>query len=89
MELTSEADLASNDGIELCYVSWVGDDTKCVHSHCEDKNEAKSKIIENLSKEGVKIMKIASGENLLINFDFQTVKVNKGHKLDVISDLFV
>ncbi|KAH0789839.1 serine/threonine-protein phosphatase 6 regulatory ankyrin repeat subunit B-like [Histomonas meleagridis] len=94
LQTTNEADLESNDGVEFCYVSWVGEETKCVHSHtfvvhCSDKNEAKTKIIESLAKEGIKIMKKSGSDNLLINFDFQTVKVNKGQKLEVISDLFV
>ena len=85
----------SPGGVEVVYVSWVGEATGCVHSQvfyveCSTKAEAREKILAKLTALGVEVKKKndpVQGPVPLINFDFQTLKKNEGQESDVISDV--
>ncbi|OHS97008.1 hypothetical protein TRFO_36836 [Tritrichomonas foetus] len=90
-----EADEFSPFGLEIVYASWVGDDSKCVHSHlfhvtCENKTVAKEKILKKIEECGSRVKRKSNqlGEPLpLINYDFQTLKRNEGQETQIIADI--
>lgn len=77
-------------GFEYVYASWVGEESKSIHSHmfyteCQNKTEAKEKIINKLKSEGIQIK--CSNKVPMINFDFQTFQQTKGQDSVVLSDI--
>ncbi|KAH0792281.1 ankyrin 2,3/unc44 [Histomonas meleagridis] len=89
LAIIDEADNPSPNGFEICYASWVSASSNCVSSYtfhvkCATKTEAKEKILQALTDNGIKVL---AKPNPLINYDFQTLKTNEGQESDVISDL--
>lgn len=87
----------SIDGMEICYVSWVGAKTKCVHSkkfyiRCQTKKDGREKILNKLKELKVEIETYISPEGNkenLILFDFQTHKPAQEQMSDILSDIEV
>ena len=94
LSVIDEADEES-PGEELCYASWVGEESKCVHTfqfyvRCQNKAEAREKILAKIQECGCKIKTktLPTGEVVpLISYDFQTVKKNEGQNLQIVSDV--
>ena len=90
-----EADEASPLGVEIVYASWVGEQSKCVHSKtfhvlCSNKTEAKDKILKRIEESGCYVLNKtdALGQRVpMINYDFQTLKRNEGQKSEIYSDI--
>ncbi|OHT16210.1 hypothetical protein TRFO_13371 [Tritrichomonas foetus] len=97
LSVIPEGDEESIGGYEHVYASWVGEETKCVHSHlfhvtCKTKTEAKEKILQKLNDLKVAVKTKSNPQDVtkplpMINFDFQTLKRNEGQETDVISDI--
>lgn len=90
-----EADEASPLGVEICYASWVGEQSKCVHSKtfhvvCNNKTEAREKILKRIEECGCYVLNKTDplGQRVpMINYDFQTLKRNEGQKSEIYSDI--
>ncbi|KAH0803010.1 ankyrin repeat protein [Histomonas meleagridis] len=90
-----ESEMSTVNGKEICYVSWAGKETHCVHSklfmvHCADKEEAKKKILEKLEQLGTPIETIPNpmgGTEPLVSFWFQTHCPPQGQDTDILSDV--
>jgi hypothetical protein len=90
-----EGDEVSPSGMEICYASWVSQVSGCVHSQlfyveCQTKTQAKEKILSKLNELGMQVMKKSNplgGQLPLINYDWQTLKLNEGQESDVLSDI--
>ena len=82
-------------GYEIVYASWVGEQSKCVHSQlihvsCSNKTEAREKILKKLEDSVMKVLRKMSPLGVavpMINYEFQTLKVNEGQQSIILSDI--